>query len=93
MKENNMGTITTEQAEKLTKSGVITDEVKTTLEKDGLISTRRSSKSWKMKTADGSWVFPTLYYRGGKGTTMSKKQISFNTEFNTLCEKYGTSSK
>ena len=85
-----MGTITTDQAEKWKESGIIDKKIMKSLEKDGLISTRRKSQTVKMKTADDVWVVPTLYYRGGKGTTLSDQQVSLNKEFDALCKKYGT---
>ena len=43
-----------------------------------------------MKTSDGKWVEPMLYFRGSKDTTKSKRMESFITEYNNLLEKYTT---
>jgi hypothetical protein len=43
-----------------------------------------------MKTADGKFVEPQLYFRGAKGTKPSKKMEEFTTQYHKLIEKYTT---
>ena len=43
-----------------------------------------------MLTDDGTWVSPTLYWRGAKDTEASKKMQEFNTEFGELLTKFAT---
>jgi hypothetical protein len=43
-----------------------------------------------MKTADGKFVEPSLYFRGAQGTKPSKKMTEFTTEYQKLLEKYTT---
>ena len=42
------------------------------------------------KTADGKWVSPELFFRGKKGSNLSKKMIDFRSDFNKLVKKYCT---
>jgi len=74
--------------EKLKKAGVLTKRSAAELEKNGGISKKRTSITRVLKTADGRWVVPTLYYRGGKNTKPSKKQTELTDKINTLITKY-----
>ena len=60
------------------------------MEDKGLVSKERTTVRRFMKTSDGKWVEPMLYFRGSKDTTKSKKMESFITEYNNLLEKYTT---
>jgi hypothetical protein len=88
-----MGKITVKDAEALKSSGVLSQAAVTEMEEKGLVSKERTTVRRFMKTADNVYVEPTLYFRGGKNTTKSKKMESFITEFNTLLEKYTTVNK
>jgi len=74
--------------EKLKKAGVLTKKSADELEKSGGISKKRTSIRRVLKTADGKWVTPTLYYRGGKNAKPSKKQTELTNKINTLITKY-----
>ena len=74
--------------EKLRKAGVLTKKSAAELEKNGGVSKQRTSITRVLKTADGRWVVPTLYYRGGKNTKPSKKQTELTDKINTLITKY-----
>ena len=76
--------------EKLKKAGVLSKKSSDELEKTGGISKKRTSIKRFLKTADGKWVTPTLYYRGGKNTRPSKKQTELTTKINKLIETYTT---
>ena len=73
--------------EELKKAGVLSAKSTKELEKTGGISKKRSSMTRVLKTADGKWVTPTLYYRGGKGTRPSKKQDNLTNQVNSLITK------
>ena len=73
--------------EKLKKAGVLSKKSTDELEKIGGVSKKRSSITRVLKTADGKWVTPTLYYRGGKGTRPSKKQDNLTEQINSLITK------
>lgn len=85
-----MGKLTASEVEQLEHSGVLNKTTVTELHKEGLATTRRNTTKRYMKTEDGKWVSPTLYWRGAQGTESSKRMNEFNTEFQTLLEKYAT---
>jgi len=85
-----MGKITVKDAKALEDSGVLSKAALSEMQGQGLVSKERTTVRRFMKTADNVYVEPTLYFRGGKNTTKSKKMESFITEFNTLLEKYTT---
>ena len=85
-----MGKITVKDAEALKTSGILSEAAVTEMQDKGLVSTPRTTVRRFMKTSDGKWVEPMLYFRGSKDTTKSKKMESLITEYNTLLEKYTT---
>ena len=85
-----MGKITVKDAEALQKSGLLSDSAVAEMQSQGFVSKERNTVRRFFKTAEGQWVEPRLYFRGGKDTTKSKKRESFITEYNKLLEKYTT---
>ena len=85
-----MGKITVKDAGALVTSGVLSKAAVAEMEDKGLVSKERTTVRRFMKTADGKWVEPMLYFRGSKDTTKSKRMESFITEYNNLLEKYTT---
>ena len=88
-----MGKITVKDAEALKTSGILSEAAVTEMQDKGLVSKERTTVRRFMKTSDGKWVEPMLYFRGSKDTTKSKRMESFITEYNTLIEKYTTTRK
>ena len=85
-----MGKITVKDAEALQTSGILSEAAVTEMQDKGLVSKERTTVRRFMKTSDGKWVEPMLYFRGSKDTTKSKRMDSFVTEYNNLLEKYTT---
>ena len=85
-----MGKITVKDAEALQQSGLLSDSAVAEMQSQGFVSKERNTVRRFFKTAEGQWVEPRLYFRGGKDTTKSKKMDSFITEYNKLLEKYTT---
>ena len=86
-----MGKITVKDAEALQKSGILSEAAVNEMHEKGLVSKKRDDAIRRfIKTADGKWVEPMLYFRGSKDTTRSKRMESFVTEYNSLLEKYTT---
>ena len=85
-----MGKITVKDAGALVTSGVLSKAAVAEMEDKGLVSKERTTVRRFMKTSDGKWVEPMLYFRGSKDTTKSKNMKSFINEYNTLLEKYTT---
>ena len=85
-----MGKITVKDAEALRTSGVLSDAAVAELEDKGFVSKNRTTIKFTFKTPAKKLVEPCLYLRNAKGTTKSKKMQSFITEYNSLLEKYAT---
>ena len=85
-----MGKITVKDAEALRTSGILSDTAVAELESKGFVSKDRTTVRWTFKTPENKLVEPCLYFRNAKGTTKSKKMHSFVTEYNSLLEKYAT---
>ena len=86
-----MGKLTVNEAERLHTKGVITTAALQTMREEGLASSRTTTTKRWMKSANGKNVTPQLYFSGiGKDGEYSKKMIEFKNEFNTLREKYTT---
>ena len=60
------------------------------MEKKGFVSKKRENTRRFVKTADGKWVEPMMYFRGGKNTKLSKRQNEFVNKFNSLLKEYTT---
>ena len=77
-----MSKITVKDAEELRNKGVLSKTALEAMEK------KRENTRRFVKTADGKWVEPMMYFRGGKNTKPSNEMTQFQTEYNTLLEKY-----
>lgn len=85
-----MGKLTVADAEGLVKDGLLDDETVAKMQEEGLISKGRRSTKKYIKTKDGKWVSPQLYFQGVKGAEYSKKMNDFRNDFNELLNKYAT---
>ena len=85
-----MGKISTKDKDDLINSGVLSKKALAEMEKKNLVAKSKTSIKRFMKTADGKFVEPSLYFRGAKGTKPSKKMTEFTTEYQKLLEKYTT---
>ena len=84
-----MGKIKREDVEALRKAGRLSEAAITEMENKGLVSkSRKTAIKRFMKTADGKFVTPFMYFRGGQNSTPSKKMEEFTTAYNKLLEKY-----
>ena len=85
-----MGKISQKDTEALVSSGVLSKRALTEMKDKNLLAKNKSSVRRFMKTADGKFVEPSLYFRGAKGTKPSKKMTEFTNEYQKLLEKYTT---
>ena len=84
-----MGKVSAKDTQDLIKSGVLSKKALAEMEKKNLVAKTKSLRRF-MKTADGKFVEPQLYFRGAKGTKPSKKMEEFTTQYHKLIEKYTT---
>lgn len=85
-----MGKLTVADAEKLVKDGLLDTKTVSQMQEEGLISKGRRNTKKYIKTKDGNWVSPQLYFQGVNGSEYSKKMNDFRTDFNALLDKYAT---
>ena len=85
-----MGKLSAKARDALLASGTLTQASVEELQKDGHISKAKQVVKRFIKTADGKWVEPKLYFRGGKNVQRSKKMESFISDYNNLLNKYTT---
>ena len=85
-----MGKISQKDTQQLVESGILSKKALSEMTDKGLVSKNKNTVRRFMKTADGKFVEPSLYFRGAKGTKPSKKMTEFTTEYQALLEKYTT---
>jgi hypothetical protein len=85
-----MGKLTSTDLESLEKAGIINKTTAEGIKEKGLASERKRSTKRYMKTKDGKWVSPTLYFRGGTSVEPSEKMTEFRNKFNELLKEYTT---
>jgi hypothetical protein len=85
-----MGKLTVKEAEELKEKGILSNKAVAEMQKSGLVGTRKRGVRKYMKTANGSWVCPQLYFQGLNNSEYSKRMVEFRDEFNTLLSKYTT---
>ena len=85
-----MGKITSKDADKLKKSGILSEAALNEMQNKGLVSKGRTSIKRFFKTADGSNVQYMHYWRGIGGSTPSKRMSEFLEKVDTLHNEYST---
>jgi len=85
-----MGKLSAKARDALLASNTLTPAAVAEMQKQGQISESKQTIKRFIKTADGKWVEPKLYFRGGKNVQKSKKMESFISDYNNLLEKYTT---
>tara|TARA_R100001594_G_C4043137_1_gene263618 strand:- start:2211 stop:2486 length:276 start_codon:yes stop_codon:yes gene_type:complete len=85
-----MGKISQKDTDDLIKSGVLSKKALSAMTDKKLIAKSKTTVKRFMKTADGKFVEPQLYFRGAKGATPSKKMEEFTNQYYKLRDKYTT---
>jgi hypothetical protein len=85
-----MGKISQKDTQDLVESGILSKKALSEMTDKGLVAKNKNAVRRFMKTADGKFVEPSLYFRGAKGTKPSKKMTEFTTEYQKLLEQYTT---
>ena len=75
-----MGKLTVKQAEELVNKGILDKGTLDTMQTEGLVSQRRNSTKRFIKTTEGTWVSPQLYFARLNGKTYSKKMTQLKDE-------------
>ena len=85
-----MGKISQKDTQNLVDSGILSKKALSEMTDKGLVDKNKNSIRRFMKTADGKFVEPSLYFRGAKGTKPSKRMTTFLVEYQELLEKHTT---
>ena len=88
-----MGKLTRKEAEELHKIGRLDDKTMEVLENEGLVSRRARGVRRVMKTKNGNYVTPQLYFRGlnnNGNNEYSKKMTELRDKVNNLFNDYTT---
>ena len=83
-----MGKLTVKQANELLNSGVITEETLTSLQKNGIVSTRTKRAERYIMSDKGNWVIPVIYFRGLNGGGYSAEMTELKGKINELIDTY-----
>ena len=85
-----MGKVSQKDTQDLIDSGVLSKKALSAMKEKNLVAKSRTTIKRFMKTADGKFVEPKLYFRGSTGTKPSKKMEEFTAAYHKLKEKYTT---
>jgi len=83
-----MGRLTVSEADKLIENGILSNKAVDKMRDEGLVSQRRRGTKRFLKTREGTFVSPQLYFQGMNGARPSKKMVEFKTKFNDLVNEY-----
>ena len=85
-----MGKVKQTDLDRLKESGLLSKSAEKALNSTGSVSKKTTTTRRFMKTKDGTFVSPSLYFRGGRGLEPSDEMIKFQTEYEKLVTKYTT---
>ena len=85
-----MGKVKQTDLDRLKENGLLSDSAEKALKKSNSISKKTTTTRRFMKTKNGTFVSPSLYFRGGRGLEPSDKMVKFQTEYEKLVTKYTT---
>ena len=88
-----MGKITSKDADKLKKSGILSEAALNEMQNKGLVSKGRKSVKRFFKTAEGNNVQFMHYWRGIGDSTPSKRMSEFLDKVVKLHGEYSTTNK
>ena len=88
-----MGKIKQSDIDKLKEAGKLSASAEKSLKQTKSVSKKTTTTRRFMKTKNGTFVSPSLYFRGGRGLEPSNDMIKFQTEYEKLVTKYTTTSK
>ena len=88
-----MGKLTSNDLESLQKAGIVNTSTAKKIKEKGLASHKKHVAKRYIKTKDGKWVSPMLYFRGNTDTEPSNAMNEFRNKFNELVQEYTTHKK
>jgi len=85
-----MGKVKQTDLDRLKENGLLSDSAEEALKKTNWISKKTTTTRRFMKTKNGTFVSPSLYFRGGRGLEASEEMLKFQSEYDKLVNKYTT---
>ena len=85
-----MGKIKQSDLDKLKEAGKLSASAEKALKKTKSVSKKTSTTRRFIKTKNGTYDSPSLYFRGGRGLEPSNEMIKFQAEYDKLVTKYTT---
>ena len=85
-----MGKIKQSDLDKLKEAGKLSASAEKALKKTKSVSKKTNTTRRFIKTKNGTYVSPSLYFRGGRGLEPSNEMIKFQAEYDKLVTKYTT---
>ena len=85
-----MGKIKPSDLDKLKEAGKLSASSEKALKKTKSVSKKTTTTRRFIKTKNGTYVSPSLYFRGGRGLEPSDEMIKFQAEYDKLVTKYTT---
>lgn len=85
-----MGTLSVNQAESLIKKGILKKDTVENLQTEGVISKRRRNTRRFIKTKQGNFVSPQIYFQGLNGDDYSSDMDKIKNECAKVISKYTT---
>ena len=85
-----MGKIKQSDIDKLKEAGKLSASAEKSLKQTKSISKTSTTTRRFMKTKNGTFVSPSLYFRGGRGLEASEEMLKFQSEYDKLVNKYTT---
>jgi len=88
-----MGTLSVTQAESLIKKGILKKDTVENLQTEGVVSKRRRNTRRFVKTKQGNFVSPQVYFQGLNGDDYSGDMDKIKNECAKVISKYTTTLK
>ena len=85
-----MGTLSVNQAESLIKKGILKKDTVENLQTEGVVSKRRRNTRRFIKTKQGNFVSPQIYFQGLNGDDYSSDMDKIKNECAKVISKYTT---
>ena len=85
-----MGKIKQSDLDKLKEAGKLSASAEKALKKTKSVSKKATTTRRFIKTKNGTYVSPSLYFRGGRGLEPSDEMIKFQAEYDKPVTKYTT---
>lgn len=85
-----MGKLKQSDLDRLKEEGLLSESAEKALKQTNSVSKKTTAPKRFIKTKNGTFVSPSLYFRGGRGLEASEEMLKFQSEYDKLVNKYTT---